>query len=216
MRYVYLHGFASGPQSTKAQALRSHFQSAGLTLHIPDLNQGDFTHLTLTRQVQQASEWATADTVLIGSSLGGLTAAWVAERVPIDRLVLLAPAFNFLNQWLPRLGPEQLTQWQATGTLPVYHYAQQQTVLLDYGFLTDAQQYRDADLATSVPTLILHGDRDEVVSLSGSQTYAITRPWITLKSLPTDHGMTDMTARIWQEIQAFCEIAAGDAGEVVK
>ncbi|MEO1510405.1 MAG: YqiA/YcfP family alpha/beta fold hydrolase, partial [Cyanobacteria bacterium J06633_23] len=36
MRYVYLHGFASGPQSTKAQALRSHFQSAGLTLHIPD------------------------------------------------------------------------------------------------------------------------------------------------------------------------------------
>jgi pimeloyl-ACP methyl ester carboxylesterase len=110
MDYLYLHGFASSPQSRKAQRLQARFQTLGLTLHVLDLNQDDFTGLTLSRQRQQCLDWmAERQTVsVIGSSFGGLTAAWLAQHPDtqgrIQRLVLLAPAFQFLAQWLPRLG----------------------------------------------------------------------------------------------------------------
>lgn len=72
--FLYLHGFASGPRSHKAQALRAQFDSLGLSLAVPDLNQGDFTHLTLSRNIRQATNLILAQTeptVIIGSSLGG-------------------------------------------------------------------------------------------------------------------------------------------------
>ena len=50
--YIYLHGFASSPQSSKAIYLRDRFAEINLNLEVLDLNQGDFTHLTLTRQIQ--------------------------------------------------------------------------------------------------------------------------------------------------------------------
>jgi predicted esterase YcpF (UPF0227 family) len=138
MNYLYLHGFASGPGSQKAQYLRSQFQARQKTLQIPDLNQPDFATLTLSRQIHQGTALITADTILIGSSLGGLTAAWLAEQPAlhphIQKLILLAPAFQFLKQWLPRLGPSQLAQWQDTGWLSVYHYGQQQPQRLHYDF----------------------------------------------------------------------------------
>ena len=46
--------------------------------------------------------------VLMGSSFGGLTAAWMENRAnpaqqdKVEALVLLGPAFQFLAQWLPR------------------------------------------------------------------------------------------------------------------
>src|SRR5688572_7467401 len=102
--YIYLHGFASSPRSAKAQDLRDRFQSLGIELTIPDLNHPDFTHLTLTRQLEQVVALLPADATpvtLIGSSFGGLTAAWAAQTHPqIQRLVLLAPAFQFLDHWL--------------------------------------------------------------------------------------------------------------------
>ena len=80
--YIYLHGFASSPLSAKAQYLDSCFRECQIDLEIPDLNQGDFSHLTLTRQLQQVENLfpAKKPVVLIGSSFGGLTAAVLAER----------------------------------------------------------------------------------------------------------------------------------------
>ena len=45
-QYIYLHGFASSPQSQKAQAFKQQFDQLGLPLQIPDLNQGDFSRLS--------------------------------------------------------------------------------------------------------------------------------------------------------------------------
>lgn len=212
MKYLYLHGFASGPGSKKAQYLRSQFQpyTHPLPLQIPNLNQPDFAQLTLTRQIQQGTELITSETTLIGSSFGGLTAAWIAEqpsaRLLIKRLILLAPAFQFLNQWLPRLGPAQVDHWKTTGWLSVYHYAANCQKRLHYDFVTDAQQYDEAQLQSQIPTLILHGVQDDVIAIDTSRDYARTRPWVTLTSLETDHSMTGAMGQIWQEISAFCEL----------
>lgn len=205
-RYLYLHGFASGPQSLKAQTLQKNFQNLGLPLAVPDLNQDDFTHLTLSRQLAQGAALIEAQpdpVVVIGSSFGGLTAAWLAEQLPqVERLVLMAPAFRFLQQWLPRLG-EQRQRWQETGLLPVYHYGQQRQMPLHYGFITDAQGYDDDRLQRPVPTLILHGRQDETISIQASRDYAATRPWVTLMELDSDHALADVQPAIWEAIQSF-------------
>jgi predicted esterase YcpF (UPF0227 family) len=81
---IYLHGFGSGPKSTKATFFQRCLQQIGIPLQVPDLNQGQFSQLTLTRQIQQVSEhlaeYAYPPVTLIGSSLGGVVEAWVAEQ----------------------------------------------------------------------------------------------------------------------------------------
>ena len=41
-RIVYLHGFASGPASSKALFFRQRLEAAGALVDAPDLAAGDF------------------------------------------------------------------------------------------------------------------------------------------------------------------------------
>lgn len=90
---VYLHGFRSSPQSRKAQLLRAHLQQRGLGDQyvcpaLPASPQAA-SHLAL-----DAARAAPSHCVaLIGSSLGGYYATWVAEQLGC-RAVLLNPAID--------------------------------------------------------------------------------------------------------------------------
>ena len=205
MQYIYLHGFASSPQSHKAQYLGDRFTEIGLHLHILDLNAGDFSHLTLTRQIEQTvSAFSVADTpvTIIGSSFGGLTAAWLGEKYPqVQRLILLAPAFGFLDHWLPKLGEAQVKQWQHSGYLSVYHYGCNQQIPLHYQFVTDAQQYNESKLNKALPTVILHGKNDDIIPVEASRNYIRQHPWARLIELESDHNLTNVMPKIWQEIK---------------
>ncbi|MFQ3583756.1 MAG: YqiA/YcfP family alpha/beta fold hydrolase [Cyanobacteriota bacterium] len=209
MSVIYLHGFGSGPKSTKAAFFQRRLQQIGIPLQVPDLNQGQFSQLTLTRQIQQVcwqlAECAYSPTTLIGSSLGGLVAAWVAERQAcVQRLILLAPAFGFLSHWLPRLGAEAVETWQRTGSLSVFHYGEGRPLPLEYGFVTDAQGYPDGALQRPVPTLILHGIQDETIPIQASRDYVAHRPWAQLMPLESDHSLTNVLEPIWQASCRFC------------
>ena len=207
--YFYLHGFASGPKSTKAQFLGDRFREGQLNLQVLDLNDGDFPHLTLTRQLQQVTRvLSDRSTTIIGSSFGGLTAAWVGQNNPqVDRLILLAPAFQFIDCWLPTLEASVLERWKSSGTLSVYHFGEQKVLPLHYEFVLDCQQYSEAQLQRPIETLILHGIADEVIPIQVSRDYARTRPWVTLIELESNHGLGDAMARIWQEIRRLCPVA---------
>lgn len=208
--YIYLHGFASGPQSRKACYLRSRFAGLGYSLKIPDLNQNDFFHLTLTRQLQHLTQLLSHSchpVTIIGSSFGGLTAAWVAEKYPqVRQIVLLAPAFQFLDCWLPTLKPQEIHTWQTQGSLSVYHYAYQQNLQLSHHFLRDLHQYRESQLQRAVPTLLLHGTHDEVIPIQVSRQFASCRPWVTLQELNSDHALANVLPEIWQAICQFCHL----------
>lgn len=217
--YIYLHGFASSPQSAKAEYFQDCFRSRHLALQVPDLNRGDFYHLTLTRQIHQVQALLSELTrpgsppsvTLIGSSFGGLTAAWLAEqRVQVDRVVLLAPAFEFWPHWQRRLGA-QLQQWQQQRSLTVYHYGERRELPLHYQFVVDLQQYDEAQLQRPVPTLILHGRQDDVIPVQASRSFARSRAWVELIELESDHALIDVQAEIWVAIQQFCQIAAESA-----
>jgi uncharacterized protein len=204
VNYIYLHGFASGPQSTKARYFQARYAEVGIDLQVPDLNQPDFAKLTISRQIARVVDLLPSDdspVTLIGSSLGGLTAAIVAQDCPqVQQLILLAPAFDFLTHWLPKIGDRQLTLWQQNSYLPIYHYAQQKLLPLHYNFIIDADRYHLFTSSRIVPTVIVHGIHDSVIPIAASRDFANQHPWVELVELDSDHNLTDVRDQIWQEM----------------
>ncbi|MXY62728.1 MAG: alpha/beta fold hydrolase, partial [Synechococcus sp. SB0665_bin_28] len=127
-RLIYLHGLASSPRSAKARFLAGRAQAAGLTLQCPDLNTGGFSRLTFARMLDQTRTLIRAQpgpVLLLGSSLGGLVAAWCAQGdSQVKGLLLLAPAFEFLQSWLPRLPVAQRTCWEQGEPLWIHHHGE--------------------------------------------------------------------------------------------
>jgi len=210
LHYIYLHGFASSPNSAKARDIGDRFSQIKTKLKIPDLNAGDFSQLTITRQITQvAAEFSNDSTpvTLIGSSLGGLTAAHLGQQyLQVQRLVLLAPAFGFLSHWLPKLGNQEVQRWQLEKHIMVYHYGEGRSIPLSYDFVTDAAQYQEKLLQRPIPTLILHGKKDEVIPIEASRDFARSRPWVELVELDSDHALGNVMEEIWQAIRLFCQL----------
>jgi uncharacterized protein len=197
MRYLYLHGFASGPQSRKAQAFRSALGRAGFALEIPDLVDDDFEHLTITSQIGVITRSLQGDQArLIGSSMGGYLAALYASAHPeIDRLVLLAPAFSFASRWESLTGPEKLVAWRDSGWLEVYHYGERTTRRIHFGLIEDARRY-PAYPDFRQPARIFHGVDDETVPVGFSRTFAASHPDAALTELASDHELLDVLDEI--------------------
>jgi uncharacterized protein len=203
-RIVYLHGFASSPQSGKAQFFRRRFEERGLRIEIPQLDQGDFTSLTITSQLEVIERVVgDAPAILMGSSLGGYLAALYASRhEAVKKLVLMAPAFRFPKRWRERYSEQQIEQWRRRGTLPVYHYAYDEQRPLGYAIVEDAPRY-EAEPEVSQPALILHGTWDEVVPVTVSREYASHHANVTLREFASGHALNDVVEDMWTEVAEF-------------
>lgn len=216
MRVVYLHGFASSPQSSKARFFASRFADAGVAFEAPQLDGGDFLNLTITGQMRVAGNAVSAQAemlapgeplVLMGSSLGGYLAALYAERHPklVDRLVLIAPAFQFLKRWRARLSIEEMEEWKHEGSVPIFHYGSKTEQRLGYGFLEDAAQYGpEPDFHQRA--LILHGTEDAVVPFQVSRDFAMEHIHVRLAPFKSGHELTDVLEGLWREASGFLEI----------
>ena len=202
MRYVYLHGFASSPFSRKAQACAAAFSARENFLEIPALDGGDFEHLTVSGQLAiLENTLQNQPTCLIGSSMGGYLAALYASRHPeTARLVLLAPAFNFLPRWLARADPDGL--WASSGWLDVYHYGSKTTRHLHYGLIEDARQYPGMPGFTQ-PGLILHGSGDETVPVEESRSFVALHPNCLLREFDSDHELGNVLTELAGETLHF-------------
>lgn len=207
-QYIYLHGFASSPQSRKAVYLQEHFAEIGINLEVPDLNDGDFSNLTLTRQINQAQALFNSSNqpiTIIGSSFGAYTATWLAEKYSqVAKLVLLAPAFGFPGNWLTKLPSAEVEEWKVRGFKAIYHFSAEEQLPLNYEFLVDGDRYKLENLQRSLPTLIIHGVNDTVVPIELSHNYAQSHSQVKLIELDSDHGLNDMQEKIWQLINNFC------------
>jgi uncharacterized protein len=92
-RLIYLHGFRSGPQSIKAQQLRSHLAIRGRAgeLWCEQLPPSPQQAMALVESVVLAAQAAGARVSLAGSSLGGFYALHLAEKHGL-RAALINPA----------------------------------------------------------------------------------------------------------------------------
>ena len=217
MRVVYLHGFASSPQSSKTRFFGGKFAGAGVAFEALQLDQGQFPNLTISGQMVVVGNAVSAHReklakgeplVLMGSSLGGYLAALYAERYPkaVDRLVLLAPAFEFLQRWRDRLSAQEIDQWKREGSIPIYHYGSKTEQRLGYQFLEDAAQYEAAP-DFHQRALILHGTEDTVVPSQVSRDFALEHTRVRLALLKSGHELTDVLEGLWREVSGFLEIA---------
>jgi uncharacterized protein len=203
-RIIYLHGFASGPSSSKAGYFKRRLQAAGFRVDVPDLAQGDFPHLTLSAQLAVAARAADGKgAALIGSSMGGyLAALYAARHAEVDRVVLLAPAFGFAKRWAERMGAEAVERWRREGTIDVFHYGQGRNMPLGFQLLQDAQQYEDYPDVRQ-PCLIFHGIYDDVVPLQYSEEFAAGRPNVELRGMNSGHELTDVLDSMGERVENF-------------
>ena len=173
-------------------------------MQTPDLAQADFEHLTISNQLRLIDRMVGADPVsLMGSSLGGyLAASYATSHQNVQKVVLLAPAFGFLDLWEARLGPAEMKRWRESNQLSVYHYGDKRERNLHFELMADASHY---PLVPDFhqPTLILHGNNDDTVPVSASIDFAASHPNATLVRLESDHELGNVLDRIWQESSEF-------------
>lgn len=210
MRCLYLHGFASGPRSSKGRAFAEDFGRRGATVELLDLRTPSLEHLRHSRMIDHVVATIGDDpAVLVGSSLGGLTAARVAARAPSVRaLVLLAPAFRLIERWRERLGDDGWRGWHERGWLEVHDHVTNAPTRVDAGFAEDAVAVDATDGGWPrcvVPTWIAHGRADEVVDVALSRAWVAeaARPDVTLLELDDDHQLLSSLPTILPRAWAF-------------
>jgi pimeloyl-ACP methyl ester carboxylesterase len=102
---------------------------------------------------------------LVGSSMGGFASMWFALNNPIDvpAVVLLAPAFRFLDRRWEGLSAEQREDWRASGVIRFRN--QWLDVEQDHALIEERASFRMEDLADRwrTPALIFHGMLGESV-----------------------------------------------------
>jgi pimeloyl-ACP methyl ester carboxylesterase len=205
MRIVYLHGFASSPASSKARYFAGKFEEAGIEFDAPQLDEGDFRNMTISgmlRVVERSVNGRPA--ILMGSSLGGYLAGLYASRHPgeVERLVLLAPAFEFPTRWQQRFSEEERKRWKEEGALAFYHYGAKTEQLLAHRFAEDGLRYED-EPDFGQPALILHGTGDPVVPVEISRRFVARHPNARLREFASGHELTDVLDGLWAETECF-------------
>ncbi len=102
---LYLHGFRSSPQSMKAQKVgaRVRAQHPSVTWWCPQLPPSPREAMALIER--GIADWPHERMAVIGSSLGGFYATWVAERRGC-RAVLLNPAIDPARDLAAHIGEQ--------------------------------------------------------------------------------------------------------------
>lgn len=184
---LYLHGFRSSPRSFKARLIAERLQARGrcAEYHCPQLPASPRDAIALASRIM--SRFSPNDVALIGSSLGGYYATWLAEKSGC-RAVLLNPAVK---------PPRDLEKY--VGVTTAYHSDQ------PFEF---KREYVD-ELKTLAVSRITHPERYFLVAATGDEVldwhemvghYPGARHHVIEGS---DHGLSDFNGYM-DDVLAFC------------
>jgi carboxylesterase len=166
---LMLHGFTGGPY--ELTPLAEHLTQVGEICHVPTLpgHEPDLRTLGQTHWnewIEAASSEASRLTTmygeidLVGFSMGGLLSAYIANRFPIRRLVLLNAAvfyfspLRFVKDVARRIHTDDWSNWSKVKKTPLK--ATRQFVILNKQMLPELPQIK-------VPTLIAQGELDGII-----------------------------------------------------
>jgi pimeloyl-ACP methyl ester carboxylesterase len=171
---LFLPGYASDMEGTKAVALDAFAERRGLSLLRFDYSGtgsslGEFEDGTLERWIDEAmlmlDEIVPGPAIVIGSSMGG----WIALHLALRRservagLVGIAAAPDF-TEWGY---PDRLKERLVAGETLRREFPDGGAQVTTSGFWTSGQALRllDSEIAVDCPVRLVHGDKDEDVPL---------------------------------------------------
>ena len=198
---LYLHGFRSSPQSNKARQMAARVQAEHPTVHwwCPQLPPSPRAAAALIDE--GTADWPAEYMAVVGSSLGGYYASWLAERRGC-RAVLLNPAVDPARDLARYLGEQ--TFWHAPEERfyfqPAY-IGELQTIDRE----TRADEHRRAAEGTLAPACALICQGDEVLDW---REMAARHARAELHVLPGgDHAISDY-ARHLPQVMDFLGLGA--------
>lgn len=159
MTTLYLHGFCASPKSNKAELLRRAHEARGIPFIAPALHAGPRAAMEIIwNSIKGVPRSRLA---VIGSSLGGYYATWVAEQLDIPA-VLINPAVYPQKVIAENLGfhkvpgtditlevlPEHIRELDEISVRTLRHPEKYLTVLGDADEVLDWRQGRDFYAAT--------------------------------------------------------------------
>jgi hypothetical protein len=137
---VYLHGFNSSPQSVKGRAIA---RAAAALRDPPLFYMPDLAHRP-AQAMRDVCAWIDAAAVdprslaLVGSSLGGYYATWLAERYDV-RAVVINPAIRPAADLRPFLGRQRNPQTGAEYDITLAHFVELEA--LEVARITRPERY---------------------------------------------------------------------------
>lgn len=184
---LYLHGFNSSPASMKAQLMMQWFaeHNAEQRLLVPDIPESPKEAMALLSGLVQSAD----NIAVVGSSLGGFYATWLAERHNLKAAVIN-----------PAVQPWRLLD-DYVGTVTHYHTGEQYQ--FNASWVEDLKNYHVPLIEQPENILLLQQTGDE--TLDWRQAWDYYHDCHTFKGLGGSHGFDGFQAFIPLLLQ-FCEI----------
>ncbi len=212
-RILYLHGLGGSPRSSKARLVANHFAARGIPAEIPDLGIPSLAELSPNRIVEFVADeiagFAPEPLAVIGSSFGAFVAAHSLLRLPkqsrdhVQSLVLLAPVIDPWDAGSKLLSPEVEERWKREGIMLIEDLERGEQVPVHFRFVEELRQLASKDVVPVVPTMVIHGTRDETVSVSQSEGFARRNPGVELKLLDDDHQLLGQPTLLMSLVEGF-------------
>lgn len=215
---VFAHGLGSTRGGQKVAAFEAECARRGWALLAADFrghgdSDGVMPELSGARLLEDLAAIATTarqlaggPLLLVGSSMGGWAAAWLAINRPelVDACALIAPALRFFD-WLS-ISPAARLEWERTGR----HRLRTGELDLELGYqlCTDAPRYPYETILErfSTPAIIFHGMRDETIPYQLSLDFAersVAVPLELCLSRTGDHRLLELRQRMARESADF-------------
>lgn len=222
---VLMHGFGASRGGTKVSLFMELLDERSVPWAALDATaHGDSTgqahDLSIARLIDdlgsavdhlRSEEGWTGRLALVGSSMGGVAAAWTAaERLPETAgLFLVAPAMRLVDRLLQSLEPGQAEEWERSGRLSRDHRGWDHE--LGWELVADWQR-RDHEALPArlpMPITLVQGERDDRVPLIDAETFAASAPNTRLVQIPDgDHRLHEHLPLIAREFGDLLDLIA--------
>jgi pimeloyl-ACP methyl ester carboxylesterase len=181
---LFITGFLSKRWGNKSKALAQWCEEKGWGFCCYDVrgfgdSDGNFTDYTLSDWIADArlvldSLKNGPPLTIVGNSLGGWIAWLMAQEYPaVEKLVLIAPAFNMMGVRAKSIDPERRQAWLTSSWMPWDDEPAHRDYPLAWKWVEESEAYwkTSFDRLRLVSTAILHGQQDSVILPQGSSQF---------------------------------------------
>ncbi|HEY6639991.1 MAG TPA: alpha/beta fold hydrolase [Nitrospiraceae bacterium] len=206
---LFITGFLSKRWGNKSKALAQWCEEKGWGFCCYDVrgfgeSEGTFTDYTLSDWIADARAVIAMlkggpSLTIVGNSLGGWIAWLMAQEFQeIERLILIAPAFNMMGVRARSISEERRQAWHTSGKMPWDDEPAHKDWPLSWKWVEESEAYwkTSFDRLKPVKTTLLHGLQDTVILPSGSGEFVeqlLARDPafpVELQLIPGDHRLS--------------------------